>query len=69
MEGLDDRLLLNVRDTGAGFEYKKVGQLTTLGLGSIRERARLVDGRSSVTSSPGKGTTIEVSIPLKGGIA
>lgn len=69
LEGLDDRLLLNVRDTGVGFEHGKIGQLATLGLGSIRERARLVDGRSSIISSPGKGTTIEVSIPLKGGVA
>jgi signal transduction histidine kinase len=39
--------------------------MATLGLGGIRERARLIDGKSSIISNPGKGTTIEVSIPYK----
>jgi signal transduction histidine kinase len=54
-----------VRDTGAGFDQNDVRQQAALGLGSIRERVRLVNGQSSITSSPGKGTSIEVKIPLK----
>jgi PAS domain S-box-containing protein len=65
LEGSDDRLILTVRDTGVGFDHKKVRKMATLGLGGIRERARLIDGKSSITSNPGKGTTIEVSIPYK----
>ena len=65
LEGSDDRLILTVRDTGVGFDHKEVRKMATLGLGSIRERARLIDGKSSIISNPGKGTTIEVSIPYK----
>jgi len=65
LEGSDHSLFITVRDTGIGFDQKKVKQQAALGLGSIRERVRLINGKSSITSSPGKGTTIEVSIPLK----
>jgi PAS domain S-box-containing protein len=64
LESSDHNLLLSVRDTGVGFDHKQVRQQASLGLGSIRERARLVNGKSSITSSPGKGTNIEVNIPL-----
>jgi PAS domain S-box-containing protein len=65
LEGSDQSLILTVRDTGAGFDPDWVRHKTSLGLGSIRERVRLVNGTSSITSSPGKGTTIEVKVPLK----
>jgi PAS domain S-box-containing protein len=65
LEGTDHTLLLTVRDTGIGFNQKEVRQQAALGLGSIRERVRLIHGESSITSSPGTGTTIEVKILLK----
>jgi PAS domain S-box-containing protein len=65
LEAYDHSILLTVRDTGAGFDQNDVRQQAALGLGSIRERVRLVNGQSSITSSPGKGTSIEVKIPLK----
>ena len=65
LEGSDHNLLLTVRDTGVGFDKNEVRHQAAMGLGSIRERVRLVNGTSSITSSPGKGTTIEVKIPLK----
>jgi PAS domain S-box-containing protein len=65
LEGSDHNILLTVRDTGVGFDNKDVRSKAAMGFGSIRERARLVNGTSSITSSPGKGTTIEVKIPLK----
>ena len=57
-------LIVIVRDTGIGFDQTKVRQQAALGLGSIRERARLINGKSSIMSTLGKGTTIEVRIPL-----
>ncbi len=64
LEGSDHGLILTVRDTGVGFDQKEVRQHAALGFGSIKERVRLINGKSSITSNPGKGTTIEVSIPL-----
>ncbi len=36
-----------------------------LGLSSIRERMRLVNGRHRIKSEAEKGTTIDVTVPLK----
>ena len=61
----DDTLRLVIRDNGTGFDAESA-QAQTLGLGLIgmKERAVLVGGRVKIISSPNKGTTIEVSIPL-----
>jgi PAS domain S-box-containing protein len=65
LEGHDDSMMLTIRDTGKGFDPAQVRHYPALGLGSIRERVRLVNGEFSITSRPGKGTSIEVKIPLK----
>ena len=64
LEGTDHQLTLSVRDTGVGFDADEVKHKTALGLGSMRERARLVNGTFRVTSEPQKGTCIKVTIPL-----
>jgi signal transduction histidine kinase len=53
---------LRIRDKGAGFDpsSKRAG----LGLASIRERARLLNGTASLSSDPGKGTEVLVDIPV-----
>ncbi len=65
LESNDNSILLTVRDTGKGFDPVQVRHYAALGLGSMRERIRLVNGKFSITSRPGKGTSIEVEIPLK----
>ena len=57
-----------VRDNGRGFApLRGSGQTTNEGVGlvSMRERAELVGGRLSVTSSPGKGCLVSILIPHK----
>lgn len=54
---------LVVADDGAGFDPGAVRR-TGLGLASIAERARLLGGRSEITSTPGVGTRVEVTVPL-----
>lgn len=56
-------LTIEVRDWGVGFEPQNV-ESGHFGLEGIRERARLLGGRSSIESAPGKGTHIVVEIPL-----
>jgi PAS domain S-box-containing protein len=56
---------LQVRDNGRGFDAESPQpQRAGLGLIGIKERAALVGGRAKIISSPKKGTTIEVLLPL-----
>lgn len=58
-------LRLLARDNGIGFDaHPTQAQAVDLGLVGIRERAALVGGRAKIISSPRKGTTIDVSLPL-----
>jgi PAS domain S-box-containing protein len=53
-----------IRDSGKGFELETALQGKGLGLTSMRERVRLVNGSIAIDSRPMGGTTIEVSVPL-----
>jgi tetratricopeptide (TPR) repeat protein len=54
-----------VADDGAGIDPAAAhGDAGGLGLASIKERARLLGGRCVITSAPGAGTRIAVSVPL-----
>ncbi len=60
----DHELCLTVHDDGCGFDPHADRKSSALGLISMRERARLVDGRIEVQSAPGDGTTITVCAPM-----
>lgn len=56
--------LLTVTDDGKGFDPRTVRRAGRhLGLVSMRDRAGGVGGRLTVTSEPGRGTTIEMEVP------
>jgi signal transduction histidine kinase len=63
---MDGGLLLAVRDDGVGFDPASPGRGRSLGLASMRERVRLVDGTLNVESAPGDGTSITAWVPLQG---
>ena len=55
---------LRVRDNGKGFDPRRSGDGSGgIGLAGMAERARLVGGELSVTSSPGNGTRVRLYIP------
>lgn len=56
---------LVVSDSGKGFDVNSALQGRGLGLTSMRERVRLVDGTITIQSEPGRGTTISVTVPFK----
>jgi PAS domain S-box-containing protein len=56
---------LIVSDSGRGFDVEAMKQGRGLGLTSMRERVRLVNGTISIESNPMSGTTIHVRIPLE----
>lgn len=58
---------LSVRDNGVGFDSMQASLMRgRLGLLSMKERVRLVQGTLEVTTAPGHGTYIEVDVPLGG---
>jgi PAS domain S-box-containing protein len=58
----DDRLRIEIRDWGVGFDPQTVKE-HHFGVEGIRERARLLGGKCSIKSQPGEGTTISVELP------
>jgi signal transduction histidine kinase len=59
------KLRLVIRDNGIGFEAgSRPGQTAGLGLSGIKERTALVGGQAMIMSSPNKGTTVDVFLPL-----
>jgi PAS domain S-box-containing protein len=62
MEG--GELWLAIADDGVGFDPKTMRADGSLGLVSMDERARFVHGLLSVESEPGKGTRVEVRVPI-----
>ncbi len=64
---LDGGLVLAVRDDGAGFDPASPRTRRSLGLASMRERVRLVDGTLDIESAPGRGAAIIAWVPVRGG--
>lgn len=60
-------LEVEVKDNGTGFDQEKVFKKTSgqFGLLTMQERADLVKGKLTITSAPGKGTTVKGFFPLK----
>ncbi len=56
---------LLVTDLGRGFDVEAAFQGRGLGLWSMRERVRLVNGTIAIESKPMGGTTIDVRVPLE----
>lgn len=59
-------LRLTIQDFGQGFQVERHGTAKGEGIGliSIRERAKSLGGEAVIRSLPGKGTTVEVTIPI-----
>ena len=60
-----NQIHLQVSDSGKGFDVESAMQGKGLGLTSMRERVRLVNGTIAIESRPMGGTTIEVRVPLE----
>ena len=56
---------LIVSDSGRGFDVEAARQGLGLGLTSMQERARLVNGSVTVESKPMQGTTVHIRVPFK----
>ncbi len=62
--GTSDEIHLTVSDSGAGFDWEVAKQSRGLGLISMEERLKLLDGTFSIESQPERGTRINACVPL-----
>jgi PAS domain S-box-containing protein len=62
-----EAVYLTVQDSGVGFDVEEALRSHGLGLTSMRERLKLVDGKLSIDSSPQLGTAIRAAVPLHWG--
>lgn len=58
-----DRLQLEIRDWGVGFQLTEV-KSGSFGLEGLRARARLLGGSVTIDSEPGRGTGIRADLPV-----
>jgi len=65
LTGEREMIHLLVKDNGRGFDPAQVTGRPGLGLISMRERMRLVQGGVIIRSRAGEGTTIEITAPLE----
>jgi PAS domain S-box-containing protein len=65
--GTSDQIRLTVRDSGVGFDSEAAKESRGLGLISMQERVKLVNGTLSIESQPKRGTTIHACVPLRSG--
>jgi two-component system, NarL family, sensor kinase len=60
----DDIVRMSIGDDGRGFDPSAVSP-DRYGLIGANERARLLGGRLRVESAPGRGTTIDIEVPIR----
>lgn len=67
----DGHVLITVKDDGEGFEMKMENNKPIpntengFGLFSIKERLKVLEGDMSISTQPGKGTSVTIRVPLE----
>jgi signal transduction histidine kinase len=64
VHGTKEEISLTVSDSGIGFNWQDAMNRRGLGLISMRERLRLVNGELSIQSASGRGTIVLARVPL-----
>ena len=65
--GTPDEIHLTVSDSGAGFDIDAAKASRGLGLISMEERLKILNGTLSIESQPKRGTTIHARVPFSSG--
>lgn len=59
-----NNLILGISDNGRGFVDSSIANKKTLGILGMRERAEMMGGEFSMNTTPGRGTSINVKVPV-----
>lgn len=59
----EDKVVLSIQDNGQGFEIHNI-EVHGHGIAGMRHRTQMFDGSLTLHAAPGKGTHIEVRLPL-----
>jgi two-component system sensor histidine kinase DegS len=62
LEFKEGKVTLMVRDDGGGFDVKANSEGKHFGLLGMKERVQFVKGELHITSRPGKGTTVQLTV-------
>jgi signal transduction histidine kinase len=68
LSGAGERIAMEVRDAGRGFDVASVMQRPLaghFGLEGMRERVQILGGSFSIESAPGQGTRVRVEVPCR----
>lgn len=64
LEKTSHEIILSITDNGKGFDANDTKNKKTLGLIGMKERALMFNGEMNIESTPGKGTTVTLKIPI-----
>jgi len=64
LTGGSDEVQLMVKDSGKGFDPQKALNAKGIGLASMKQRLKLVNGQLSIQTEPGHGTAIFARVPF-----
>jgi signal transduction histidine kinase len=64
VEEVEDGIGVQIHDDGVGFVVPRVSSPGHLGLVAMKERIQIAEGRFSMTSKLGQGTTVQFWVPL-----
>lgn len=61
----DKQHILTINDNGRGITEQEIHNGNSFGLLGMRERAQMEDGVISIKGKPGRGTFVQVAVPIK----
>jgi signal transduction histidine kinase len=65
MKQESSKLVMIIKDNGKGITRTDWDKTRSFGLMGMRERANSIGGKLEIISTPGKGTTVKLTIPMK----
>jgi signal transduction histidine kinase len=63
LSGKNETICLKIQDDGQGFDLGRKRILSGNGISNMKERTNLLGGHFTISSEPGKGTSIAIEIP------